>query len=109
MSTNTNAEVPPADRAAQGLSHRQATASAPHHAPASQRSATTASALVAGCVIIGPVLSILGCVGLALPQTAELHQIAAALVSGALVLVMLAITVAHLACARRRATDSQTR
>jgi L-asparagine transporter-like permease len=107
MSTNMNTEVPPADR---GLASQQTAASAPHQAPASQSAASTmASALVTGCVIIGPVLSILGCVGLTLPQTAELHQIAAALVTAALVLVMLAIAVAQLVCTRRRAADSRTR
>jgi len=107
MSTNMNTEARPVER---GLASQHSAASAQHQAPANQSAATTtASALVTACVIIGPVLSILGCVGLALPQTAELHQIAAALVTGALVLVMLAITVAHLACTRRRAADSRTR
>ncbi len=106
MSTNMNTKARPAQR--EPVSPRTADAER-HQAPESQSAAATiASMLVTGCVIIGPVLSILGCVGLALPQTAELHQIAAALVTGALVLVILAITVAQLACTRRRAADSQT-
>ncbi len=54
------------------------------------------SALVTISVLSAPLLSAVGCVGLAQPEATALHQIAAVLVTGALVLVLLALVVAHL-------------
>jgi hypothetical protein len=58
--------------------------------------AATLQFCILGGVLAAPVLSLLGWVGLILPPTTPLHQAAATLITGALIWLGLAITMAHL-------------